>query len=471
MKHTTHNGASTRSRACILVAAAAALVCLAVAPVALAAPLGIIDDPTATPSFEITVAGAGASVDMAMGVAADSSGAYVAGFRGNAAGNADASLVKVVGGAQKWVKMYDSPRHKDDWGYRVAKRGTAVYVAGWSKNSIGKMDILLVKWSSSGTFQWARRYDGPIHGDDAATALGIDKNGNVTVAGYSQGAGGDDWVVVSWSSSGVQRWKWRYAGSGGGADRPMDLVVDGSNRVYVTGWITVTGPKVKAMTVKFSPAGAKLWSKTTFGTGGLAAAANGIALRPAGGVYVVGNSRATLTGMDPLVMRYSSGGAPTFLPGYTVAGDQDLFDVAVTSNGRVAVVGSNKPGATTDALLGLYTSSGSLVGYASALAGPFNDAFVAVGADPFGGYLPVGYLSTAADHSQWEVFRLPSVPGLASWRSEIYGTSGIDVPGPAALLGVFGGAVAASGNKVYVVGERVTGGPSGVDQQIAVFMY
>jgi hypothetical protein len=457
------------TEACII-AAAIALVGLALVPAALAAPLRIIDDPTATPSFEITVAGQGAFPDMAMGVAADASGAYVAGFRYNAAGNADASLVKVVGGTQKWVKMYDSPRHKDDWGYRVAKRGNAVYVAGWSKNSIGKMDLLLVKWSSSGALQWARRYDGPVHGDDAATALGIDKNGNVTVAGYSQGAGGDDWVVVSWTSAGVKRWAWRYAGNAGAGDRPMDMVVDGSGRVYVTGWITVTGPKFRALTVKFSPTGAKLWSKATFGPGGLAAAANGIAIRPAGGVYVVGRSQALATSWDGFVMRYNSAGDVAFLPSVALAGDQDLFDVAVTSNGTVAAVGSTNPGGNSDGFLVFYRSNGSLGGVGST-GGAFDDSFVAVATDSFGGYYPVGYERTAADHSRWDVWRLPSVTGNARWHSQPYGANGIDVPGPAALLGVFGGAVATYGNKVYVVGERVTGGPSGVDQQIAVFMY
>jgi hypothetical protein len=470
MLHVTRKRAPSLSRACILAVAAVALVGLALVPAALAAPLQNISDPNATPSFEITVAGSGAAVDMAMGVTADASGAYVAGFRGNAAGNADASLVKVAGGVQKWVRMYDSPRHKDDWVYKVAKRGSAVYAAGWSKNSIGKMDLLLVKWSSSGTLQWARRYDGPLHGDDAAMALGIDKNGNVTVAGYSQGSGGDDWVVVGWSSSGHLRWKSRYAGSAGSTDRPMDMVVDGAGRVYVTGWITVTGPKVKALTVKFSPTGTKLWSKATFGPGGLAAAANGIALRPAGGVYVVGHSTALVTGMDFLVMRYSSAGDATFLPGAAVAGDQDLYDVAVTSNGRVAVVGSHNSGADLNQLIALYTSGGSLIGYATP-GGAFNDAFVAVAADSFGGYYPVGYFGTAVNRAQWDLYRMGSVTGNATWHSRLYGNFGVDTPGPAALLGAFGNAVAAHGNTVYIVGALATGGLSGTDQQIVVFMY
>jgi hypothetical protein len=121
MLHTTHRLLSSRRRVCLLMTAAAALACLAFAPAARA----IISDDTATPSFEITVAVAGAATDTAMGVSADASGAYVAGVLSNAAGNADASLVKVAGGVQRWVRSYDSPRHRDDWAYKVAKRGKA----------------------------------------------------------------------------------------------------------------------------------------------------------------------------------------------------------------------------------------------------------------------------------------------------------------------------------------------------------
>jgi hypothetical protein len=470
MQHATHKGVPALGRVCLLAAAATALTGLALAPAALATRLGIIDDPAATPSFQISVAGSGASVDAAMGATADASGAYVAGTIGSATNGADASLVKVAGGVQKWVKRYDGPAHKDDWVYKVVKRGTAVYAAGWSTNANGKTDILLIKRSaSSGAPLWAKRYDGPVHGNDGALALGVDKNGNVTVAGNSQGSGGDDWVVVSWSSAGVRRWVWRYAGSAGAGDRPMDMVVDGTNRIYVTGWITVTGPKVKAMTVKFSPAGKVLWRRTSFGPGGLQAAANGIALRPAGGVYIAGRSQALATGWDGFVIRYNAAGDAASLPSVAIAGDQDFFDIAVTTNGSVAAVGDTNTG-NADEFVVQYASNGTISGTGTS-GGAFDDSFVAVAADSFGGYYPVGFVRTAANVSYWDMWRLPSIAGNARWHSQQYGASGLDVPGPAALLGAFGNAVAAYGNTVYIVGERATGGPTGIDQQIVGFMY
>jgi hypothetical protein len=288
-------------------------------------------------------------------------------------------------------------------------------VAGWSRNAAGASDILLVKWSSNGVFRWARRYNGPLHGDDAAVALGTDRNGNVTVAGYSQGAGGEDWVVISWSSAGTRRWVWRYGGNAGGADRPSDLVVDAGGRIYVTGWFTVPGVTRKARTVKLSPAGRKLWSRATFGSGGLAAEAKGIALRPGGGVYVVGRTQAAATGWDPLVARYSSSGSATLLLDGGIPGDEDLLDMAVTSNGTLAAVGSSIAGGNTQTFQLTYRSDGAVglnIG-----GGAFNDAFVAVAADSFGGYYPVGYQATAADRAQWDIWRLGAVTGNARWHS------------------------------------------------------
>ena len=81
-----------------------------------------IVDADATPNFSANINGSGASVDAAMSVVADGTGAYVAGWAGNAAGNADATLARVTSrGAVKWLKRYDSPAHKGDAFARIVK--------------------------------------------------------------------------------------------------------------------------------------------------------------------------------------------------------------------------------------------------------------------------------------------------------------------------------------------------------------
>ena len=110
---------------------------------------------------------------------------YVSGHVGDGAGS-DASLMKLVYGVPAWPapKTYDSPYHSLDIATCIALGpGNAVYTAGMSIGANGMFDMLLLKWSAAGGVQWARRYDGPAHGQDQATEVVVDSAGNVTVCG------------------------------------------------------------------------------------------------------------------------------------------------------------------------------------------------------------------------------------------------------------------------------------------------
>ena len=195
-------------------------------------PQKIIFDLSATPSWTWTFHGLAAAPDAAEDVVMTKGGVtYVAGTIEGAAG-ADASLAKLVNGVPAWStpKTYDSPHHSIDTTMKMALGpGGTVYTAGMSVGANGMFDILVVKWSSSGAVKWAKRYDGPSHGQDIPSAVVVDSAGNVTAGGYSMGATGVDWVVVSWSASGARRWTSRYSSSSphemlphghGGGQRP-----------------------------------------------------------------------------------------------------------------------------------------------------------------------------------------------------------------------------------------------------------
>src|SRR3984893_16694173 len=82
-----------------------------------------------------------------------------------------------------------------------------VYVTGSSLGSGGTgLDFATVKYNSSGTQQWASRYNGTAGGDDIAYAIAVDGSGNVYVTGSSLGSGGTglDYATVKYNSSGTQ---------------------------------------------------------------------------------------------------------------------------------------------------------------------------------------------------------------------------------------------------------------------------
>jgi hypothetical protein len=154
-----------------------------------------------------------ASDDYGYAIAVDgSSNVYVAGFGyatwqgdGNAdplhayGGGYDLVVVKLnSSGAYQWHTFYGSA--SDDYGYAIAVDGSSnVYVAGFGyatwqgdgdTNPLhayrGSVDIVVVKLTSSGAYQWHTFYgSGDI---DWGHAIAVDGSSNVYIAGYSDAA-------------------------------------------------------------------------------------------------------------------------------------------------------------------------------------------------------------------------------------------------------------------------------------------
>jgi hypothetical protein len=80
------------------------------------------------------------------------------------------------------------------------------------------------------------RYNGPLSGDDRASATAVDSSGNVYVTGRSAGgaANGYDIATVKYAPDGRQIWAARYNGPDSADDFPFAIAVDG-DYVYVTG--------------------------------------------------------------------------------------------------------------------------------------------------------------------------------------------------------------------------------------------
>ncbi len=296
----------------------------------------------------VPLASAGNGIDAATDVKIASDGAvYVAGYMATAGNGEDASLMKIVNGAPAWAQpsTYDSPYHGDDIAYELALGpGGVVYTAGSSVGANGKTDVLLLKWSKAGKLLWARRYDGPAHSDDRAHGLGVDKAGNVTVAAGSIGAGGNpDYAVISWSSSGTQRWTWRYDGPFHGQDIPFDMLVAADGSIYVTGGERTVGDEGGGIDGRLSSKGKKMWMQAYAGPADTFAVAYAIAARPGGGVYIAGwTGRRRRRAADGLVVAYTPTGQRTvFTPdsGGGGATTQLFKDLAVASTGQVVAVG------------------------------------------------------------------------------------------------------------------------------------
>jgi hypothetical protein len=153
-------------------------------------------------------------------------------------------------GAELWSRRYDGDASETTTdhpnGITVDNAGN-VYVTGES-DSYGAFisDYATVKYDAFGNQQWVARYDGPSHGDDAATGISFDNSGNILVTGASE----SDFVTVKYDPDGSQRWVVAYNGQNNADDIPAAVATDAQGDVYVTGY-SYSGCRVIS-TVKYS---------------------------------------------------------------------------------------------------------------------------------------------------------------------------------------------------------------------------
>ena len=181
-----------------------------------------------------TLGGSGRDIGSSVAVAPDGS-VYVCGYTGSAgAGSTDLLLAKFSSsGAVQWQKTLGGSKH--DYGYSVAVASDgSVYVCGYTESvGVGRADLLLAKFSSSGTVQWQKTLGGSSQ--EYCNSVAVAPDGSVYVCGYTEsaGAGSIDFLLAKFSSSGTVQWQKTLGGSNYDYGISVAVAPDGS--VYVCG--------------------------------------------------------------------------------------------------------------------------------------------------------------------------------------------------------------------------------------------
>jgi hypothetical protein len=171
------------------------------------------------------------------------------------------------------------------------------YVSADLNSSKHPSGFAVLKYKFNGMLQGAFRYTlAPGEFQGSAQVVKVDKQGNIYAAGNTNVSG----LVVSFTSSGVQRWADRF---GGGAGNPIALAIDESGDIYAAGnrghgGSDGVGPILEWIIVKYSSSGEVLWEQHHTGKVSLDSRVKDIQLDSAGNPIVFGttsNSPTTLT--------------------------------------------------------------------------------------------------------------------------------------------------------------------------------
>jgi dienelactone hydrolase len=296
--------------------------------------------------------GLGNLQDYAYAIALDDAGnVYVTGESYSSGTNFDYATIKYdASGNEKWVKRYDGLAGSEDCAQAIALDGWGnIYVTGFSSSTGTNHDYATIKYYLNGDTAWIRRYDGASNSSDQAVDLAVDSSGNVCVTGFSWGGLTSlDYLTVRYDSSGNLLWSRRYNGPANGEDRASAIAVDDSNNVYVTGYSTGAGTLRDYATIKYRSDGDTAWISRYDGPANDRDQAKALVVDYAGNVYVTGFSWASGTNLDFATIKYLTNGDTGWVRRYNgpINGGDNAEAITVDAFGNVYVTGGSE-GSTT----------------------------------------------------------------------------------------------------------------------------
>lgn len=325
------------------------------------------------------------SIDGAADMTIDEEGnIYVTGWSDSLGQSYDYLTIKYSSeGRRVWIARYNGTTNREDIPTAIAvDRWGNVFVTGFSVISGTNCDYATVKYNSEGVQQWVATYDGSANDDDEATAIAVDKEGNVCVTGFSVGTGTwYDYATIKYTPQGEMKWVMRYNGNGNWADIPTGLTIDCLSKAgycYVTGYSTGCGTSYDYTTIQYNPDGRIGWVEHYNGADNGEDIATAIAVDPKGCLYVTGYSYALHSALDYVTIKYHPSGDQEWNQRYNGKGNDDDIATAIVTDraGDVYLTGySINRKRTYDYLTIKYNSSGRYLWEALYQANDHNSAY------------------------------------------------------------------------------------------------
>ena len=206
---------------------------------------------------------------------------------------------------------------------------------------------------------WARRYHYPGSYYEGTVDLAVDQTGNVYVTGNSDIGPSNIATTMKYDPDGVLLWTQDFPG------RANDLEVTPKGIVFVTG---TDSEGNMVILLKYAPNGSLIWERSFAGPIGENCYSKGVALDVSGNAYIAGTCATGLNEgeylLDAVVLKYSSGGDLLWDNYYDSPDDRsdNAWEIQIDSAGNVVVSGGSVNTMTGTSLLVLkYNGGGELL--------------------------------------------------------------------------------------------------------------
>lgn len=239
----------------------------------------------------------------------------------------------------------------------IATDGSSFYAGGTINEAAGGDNYVMVRFDSSGSIVWQKTLSETNGNTEDATGTSVDSSDNIYMTGYSPNTTGTFRAsLVKWNSSGTLQYQREFGTSGGQNHFGTGVVVKGNN-VYVCGQ---GSSAVDAFVLNYSQSGDSItWQKKLTGST-TSDSFQGIAADSSENLYLAGFTGGAFN--RGIVAKYNSSGTLQWQRKITQAGslDTNFFEVALDSSNNVYVLGDTYVSTVRRLLLIKYNSSGTI---------------------------------------------------------------------------------------------------------------